>query len=65
MPDPNAQDTKALTALLHGWREGNVQAREELIGRVYPQMRVLAARYMSAEAAGHTLNATGLVHEAT
>lgn len=31
---------------------------------VYPQLRALAARYMSSESAGHTLSATALVHEA-
>ena len=31
---------------------------------VYPQLRSLASRYMSGEKSGHTLSATGLVHEA-
>ena len=31
---------------------------------VYPQLRSLASRYMSGENPGHTLSATGLVHEA-
>ncbi|MBV9268429.1 MAG: sigma-70 family RNA polymerase sigma factor [Acidobacteriaceae bacterium] len=53
-----------LTVLLHAWREGQPDAREELVRRVYPQLRSLASRYLSSEKPGHTLNATGLVHEA-
>ena len=53
-----------VTKLLHAWRAGRGSAREELIERVYPHLRALAARYMSGENPGHTLSATGLVHEA-
>lgn len=53
-----------LTVLLHAWREGGSNARDELMAAVYPQLRSLASRYMGAESSGHTLSATGLVHEA-
>lgn len=53
-----------VTALLHAWRDGRANAREELMAIVYPQLHSLASRYMSAETSGHTLSATGLVHEA-
>lgn len=57
-------DSRQVTGLLHQWRQGDAQAREELIGVVYPQLRSLAGRYMNAENDGHTLSATALVHEA-
>lgn len=50
--------------LLRQWRQGQGEAREKLIAVVYPQLRSLAARYMSSENEGHTLSATALVHEA-
>lgn len=62
--DSAAHRTKEVTVLLQAWRNGGASAREELMECVYPQLRSLAARYMSSESAGHTLNATGLVHEA-
>lgn len=62
--DGSENSVNQVTVLLHAWREGRASAREELMEFVYPQLRSLAARYMSAESAGHTLSATGLVHEA-
>lgn len=53
-----------VTQLLHRWRGGEQKAYDELISLVYPQLRSLAARCMSAEQQGHTLSATALVHEA-
>jgi RNA polymerase sigma factor (TIGR02999 family) len=40
------------------------QPTEELLVRVYDQLRRLARQYMSHERADHTLQATALVHEA-
>jgi RNA polymerase sigma factor (TIGR02999 family) len=57
-------NTRQVTQLLHAWRAGETDAREKLITLVYPQLRSLAARHMSSESGGHTLSATGLVHEA-
>jgi RNA polymerase sigma factor (TIGR02999 family) len=62
--EPTNTDTHQVTGLLHQWRQGDSQAREELINVVYPQLRSLAARYMNSENDGHTLSATALVHEA-
>lgn len=39
-------------------------ASERLLALVYDQLRRIAQRRMNAERAGHTLDATGLVHEA-
>jgi RNA polymerase sigma factor (TIGR02999 family) len=57
-------NTRQVTQLLHAWRAGETDAREKLITLVYPQLRSLAARHMNNESGGHTLSATGLVHEA-
>ena len=62
--EPGNNHSQNVTALLHAWREGRMNARDELMAMVYPQLRSLASRYMSGERAGHTLSATGLVHEA-
>ena len=44
-------------------RQGNDQAREELVTLVYPELRRIAGRYMRQERPGHTLHATALVNE--
>lgn len=56
--------TRAVTILLGQWREGDEGALVELAPLVYDELRALARRYMGAENAGHTLQATGLVNEA-
>lgn len=43
---------------------GDPQARSALIEAVYDQLRILARARMAGERRGHTLDATGLVHEA-
>jgi RNA polymerase sigma factor (TIGR02999 family) len=53
-----------LTGLLLAWREGDEEALSCLIPLVYDQLRLLAARALAAERAGHTLEPTALVHEA-
>jgi len=52
------------TRLLRRAGEGDRSAAEELLPLVYEQLRALAARKMAGEKAGHTLQATALVHEA-
>jgi RNA polymerase sigma-70 factor, ECF subfamily len=52
------------TMLLHAWRDGDRAARDELIPLVYQELRRLAAGHLRRERAGHTLQATDLVHEA-
>jgi RNA polymerase sigma factor (TIGR02999 family) len=53
-----------MTQLLEAAASGDRQAAEELLPLVYDELRKLAASRMAAEAPGHTLNATALVHEA-
>jgi RNA polymerase sigma-70 factor (ECF subfamily) len=52
-----------VTTLLVELRRGNDKARDELVTRVYPELRRIATRYMRLERPGHTLRSTGLVHE--
>ncbi len=57
----SAQD---VTQLLQDWSQGNRAALELLTPVVYDELRRLAQYYMGRENAGHTLQATALVHEA-
>jgi len=53
-----------LTRMLQAAQVGDRRAAAELLLLVYEELRTLAASKMAAEAPGHTLNATALVHEA-
>lgn len=53
----------ALTTLLASWRGGDEHAGRELMAASNAQLRRLAARYLRAERANHTLQATELVNE--
>jgi RNA polymerase sigma factor (TIGR02999 family) len=46
------------------WRSGDASALDDLLPRVYDELRSLADAYMRRERAGHTLQPTALVHEA-
>jgi RNA polymerase sigma factor (TIGR02999 family) len=53
-----------VTRLLAAIEKGQPHAAEELLPLVYDELRRLAARKLSQEAPGQTLQATALVHEA-
>jgi len=57
-------DPKHVTALLADVRRGNKNAIDDLMALVYPELRQIAARYLRSERPTHTLQTTGLVHEA-
>ena len=59
-PGPPSDTTQLLGAI----EGGDVQAAGQLLPLVYGELRALAQRKMKAEPAGHTLQATALVHEA-
>jgi len=59
MPDP-----RAVTRLLGDLRHGRTEAAGEVLPLVYRELRAIAERYMRRERAGHTLQATALVHDA-
>lgn len=52
-----------ITILLKAWSGGDVGALARLAERVYPELRVMARRYMKKERQTNTLRATALVHE--
>src|SRR5581483_2947168 len=53
-----------VTRILNAMDEGDPHAAAELLPLVYDELRKLAAGHMANESAGHTLDATALVHEA-
>jgi hypothetical protein len=53
-----------VTRLIEAVQTGERQAAAELLPLVYDELRKLAAVKIAAEAPGHTLNPTALVHEA-
>jgi len=53
-----------VTQILTSIEQGDPKAAEELLPLVYQELRRLAANKMAAQAAGQTLQATALVHEA-
>ena len=53
-----------VTRILEAIQQGDPQAADKLLPLVYDELRQLAARKLSHEKPGQTLNATALVHEA-
>jgi RNA polymerase sigma factor (TIGR02999 family) len=53
-----------VTRLIHAIEQGDARASAQLLPAVYDQLRELARSCMAREGAGHTLQATALVHEA-
>lgn len=59
-PSPHEHVTRVLV----DWSRGDPDAPARLIPLVYEELRRLARHYLQRERADHTLQATGLVHEA-
>ena len=53
-----------VTGLLESIGQGDTAAAAQLLELVYAELHRLASRYMSGERVDHTLQTTGLVHEA-
>jgi RNA polymerase sigma factor (TIGR02999 family) len=53
-----------VTRWLHEWGKGRRDAFDHLFALVYDELRRMARARMAQERAGHTLQATALVHEA-
>jgi RNA polymerase sigma factor (TIGR02999 family) len=53
-----------VTGLLVRWGAGDESALQELVPLVHHELHHIARRYMAAENAGHTLQATALINEA-
>jgi RNA polymerase sigma factor (TIGR02999 family) len=52
-----------ITSLLGRWKEGDRAALASLASLAYDDLHAIASSYLRREAAGHTLQATGLVNE--
>jgi RNA polymerase sigma factor (TIGR02999 family) len=63
-PVSAAAGPSSITALLHSWSGGDEQALDRLVPLVYDELRRLARRHLRHERDDHTLQGTGLVHEA-
>jgi len=55
--------TAEITNLLKAWGGGDEAALARLAEHVYPELRLMARRYMKHKAQGNTLQTTALVHE--
>jgi RNA polymerase sigma factor (TIGR02999 family) len=53
-----------LTEILQSWHGGDRAGLDRVMPVVYEELRTLAARHLSGERPGHTLQTTALVHEA-
>jgi RNA polymerase sigma factor (TIGR02999 family) len=53
-----------VTDLLLAWSRGDLAVEDELLARIYGELRHLASRRLRRERTGHTLRTTELVHEA-
>jgi RNA polymerase sigma factor (TIGR02999 family) len=53
-----------VTQVLGDWNKGDANAPDRLMPLVYEELRRLARNYLQRERSDHTLQATGLVHEA-
>lgn len=57
-------EVRGITKLLRNWGDGDGDALDQLIPLVYDELHRQAHLYLSRERPGHTLQTTGLVHEA-
>jgi RNA polymerase sigma factor (TIGR02999 family) len=55
--------TAEITGLLKAWGSGDDAALAQLTEHVYPELRLMARRYMKNEVSGNSLQATALVNE--
>jgi RNA polymerase sigma factor (TIGR02999 family) len=63
-PSSQPKTSPAVTKLLQAWAAGDEEAGEELYHLLYAELRRQAGRYMRRERRHHSLQPTGLVHEA-
>ena len=63
MPADASSCTDQTTALLHRWREGDRDALDLLLPRVYADLREIAARQLSRHQGHETIQTTALLHD--
>jgi RNA polymerase sigma-70 factor, ECF subfamily len=65
VPVPASADPESnLTLMLNRMQEGDRQAGEQVVERVYDELHRIASREMRRERPGNTLQTTALIHEA-
>jgi RNA polymerase sigma factor (TIGR02999 family) len=57
-------DSEDFTASLKAWSSGDRSAFDRLVEHAYPELRLIAGRYLRRERPGHTLQCTAVIHEA-
>ncbi|MDQ6736800.1 MAG: ECF-type sigma factor [Gemmatimonadota bacterium] len=57
-------DASEVTQLLRRWRDGDADALDALLPRVYDRLRAIASARLRGERTDHTLDTSALVHEA-
>ena len=62
--EESSKDSECLTLLLNEWKQGDKDALEKLMEYVYDDLKKRASVYMKHQRHGHSLQTTGLVHEA-
>jgi len=55
--------SRDVSHLLQAWGRGELEARDQLLPLVYRELQRRAGAYLRRERAGHSLQATALVHE--
>lgn len=58
------ENSRQITLLLHKWQEGDKDAFDKVMQYVYDDLKRRASAYMKNERPEHSLQTTGLVHEA-
>jgi RNA polymerase sigma factor (TIGR02999 family) len=58
------RSSRNITQILRKWSDGDHEALDELMPLVYDELHRQAARHLRRESRGHTLQTTGLIHEA-
>lgn len=64
MEQSRQEEKQNITQLLLSWNKGNPEALDKLMPLVYEELHRQAARFLRRERADHTLQTTGLIHEA-
>lgn len=62
--EENSPGQPFITLLLNEWKQGDKGAFDKLMQFVYEDLKQRASAYMRGQRPGHTLQTTGLVHEA-
>src|SRR4051794_20262142 len=57
-------ESSSVSRLLKRWSDGDREALQQLMPMVYAELRRMAGRHMRNQPSSHTLQATGLIHEA-